>query len=119
MENTPQERRKSKRYYREMAGNWHRFGGASPQGEAQWVPTFVHNISRGGLCFDLAEPVELAQQVQFKTQVDATMAPIRCKGAVVRLRPLGNRYTEVGVCFTVIDDKDADFVDVLAWGQNS
>ena len=117
MEKPAQERRRSKRYRHEMAGGWHPLLVKHPS-EQEWRPVFVHNISKGGLCLDIAGPVELADQMDLKALVDITLAPIRCKGAVVRLKPLENPYkTEVGICFTIVDDKDSDLIDALAWAQ--
>ena len=80
-----------------MPGGWHPLL-VEDSSRDGWRPTFVHNISKGGLCFDMPGPVALADQMQFKTQVDITLDSIRCKGAVVRLneRPDG-REIDPGV----------------------
>lgn len=110
------ERRKSKRYAEQVVVQWQRKVSETPTDD--WHYTFLRDISRGGLCFEINEPMASGEILFFRIKIHFSLWPFTCAGQVLRVRPLSKPNTyEIGVQFSMIDAKDADLIDLLAWEQ--
>lgn len=107
-----QERRKNKRLPELFFVKWQADSKESPK---NWTTAYLKNISRSGLAMQCSQKLAIGDKLNLLVAVHVETAPCTCVGQVIWIQKTPEKLGyEVGVAFTNIDSKDADWIDVLA-----
>lgn len=112
MKHSGQERRRHKRLPELFFVKWQGKADSSPK---IWNTAYLKNIAREGLAMHCAQKPQTGDSLRLLVTVQADTTPCACLGVVVWVQRSADKIGyEVGVHFSELDAKQADWIDHLA-----
>lgn len=83
----------------------------------QLIPARARNLSRGGLCLEIATPVAAGEDVDVRItlvfDVDRSSEPLRLPARIVWCTPIGDDVHQVGTQFRPLSSDQNTYLDMF------